>query len=345
MKKFHAFVLAAGVCAVGSPLSALVMAAEPAKAPGTPQNGAAAKDAKPVPARPRQFKPPTLEKMIEAAMREKKPLNDQLQSDLTDARLFENYVLVVAGPPKSEACRRFFSIVYRRDGQAGGEDARNALLDFTRLAVDASAPERAAELKTFLARWNLTVPAPDDALFAVIDTEGHLVTATTGKKLWADQKTDAKVLTALLKDHAPPMPDAQKRLKDALAKAKRENKRVFVEQSASWCGWCHVLAKFLDQHRSLVEKDYVWITIDPRFAHGEEVIKKLRPKQEGGIPWVVILDADGNALINSDGPEGNIGYPGSPQEIEHFGKMLRTTIQHMSDAEIKILLADALLKK
>jgi hypothetical protein len=159
--------------------------------------------------------------------------------------------------------------------------------------------------------------------------------------MWPGKTMDAQPLTAFLKQHLPPMPDAQKRLADALAQARRENKHVLVEQSAAWCGWCHVLAKYLDKHRSLVEKDYVWITIDPRFAHGEAVIKKLRPKAEGGIPWMVILDADGKPLITSDGPEGNIGYPSEAKGAEHFEKMLRTTARHMSDAEIKILLAVA----
>jgi hypothetical protein len=100
------------------------------------------------------------------------------------------------------------------------------------------------------------------------------------------------------------------------------------------------LARYLDRHRPLIEKDYVWITVDERFTHATDVMKKLRPKAQGGIPWVVILDADGKPLINSDAPEGNIGNPSEPKEVEHFEKMLGTTAQHMSDAEIKILMAD-----
>ena len=140
------------------------------------------------------------------------------------------------------------------------------------------------------------------------------------------------------------MPDAQTRLANALAQAKRENKRVLVEQSGVGCGWCHVLAKYLDRHRSLVEKDYVWILIDRRFTHGETVINKLRPKAEGGVPWMVILDADGKPLITSDGPRGNLGYPGDAKDRPHFEKMLRTTSRHLSDTEIKTLLADVLQK-
>jgi hypothetical protein len=155
---------------------------------------------------------------------------------------------------------------------------------------------------------------------------------------------DSNTLTAFLTEHLPPVPDAHTRLADALAQAKRENKRVLVEQGGPGCGWCHVLARYLDRHRSLIEKDYVWIMIDPRFAHGEAVIKRLRPKAEGGVPWLAILDSDGRPLITSDGPTRNLGYPGDVKDRPHFEKMLRTTAQRLSDAEINILLADALKK-
>jgi hypothetical protein len=293
---------------------------------------------------PAPYRPQTLEQQITQALESKKPLDVRLGSALDDARLFENRILIVAVSPKSVACRRIFAILYGEDSHVGDEQAREALGNFTRISIDASAPRYAAELTTFLARWNLTSPAPDDALLAVIDQQGRLVSATTAKELWPKRIRNGQALAAFLKQHEGPVPDAQIRLADALARAKREHKRVLVEQSASWCGWCHVLAKYFDRHRSLIDKDYVWIVVDPRFTHGAAVIQKLRPKAEGGIPWMVILDADGKPLITSDAAEGNIGYPGEPKEITHFEKMLRTTARHLSESEIKLLLADAAKK-
>ena len=84
--------------------------------------------------------------------------------------------------------------------------------------------------------------------------------------------------------------------------------------------------------------------LDRRFAHGEVVIRKLRPKDEGGVPWMVILDADGKPLITSDGPGGNLGYPGGIKDRPLFAKMWRTTAQRLTDAEINVLLADVLRK-
>ncbi|HEX4070880.1 MAG TPA: thioredoxin family protein, partial [Planctomycetaceae bacterium] len=231
---------------------------------------------------PAPYRPQTLEQQITRALESKKPLDVRLGGALEDARLFENHILIVAVSPKSVACRRIFAIQYGEDSHAGDEQASEALGNFTRISIDASAPRYAAELTTFLARWNLTSPAPDDALLAVIDQQGRLVSATTAKELWPKRIRNGEALAAFLKQHEGPVPDAQQRLTDALARAKREHKRVLVEQSASWCGWCHVLAKYFDRHRSLIDKDYVWIVVDPRFTHGEAVIRKLRPKAEGG---------------------------------------------------------------
>jgi 5-hydroxyisourate hydrolase-like protein (transthyretin family) len=293
---------------------------------------------------PAPYRPQTLEQQITQALASKKPLDVRLGGALDDSRLFENRILIVAVSPKSVPCRRIFGILYGEDSHVGDDQAREALGNFTRISIDASAPRYAAELTTFLARWNLTNPAPDDALLAVIDQQGRLVSATTAKELWPNRIRNGEALATFLKQHEGPVPDAQQRLTDALARAKREHKPVLVEQSASWCGWCHVLAKYFDRHRSLIEKDYIWIVVDPRFTHGEAVIHKLRPKAEGGIPWMVILDADGKPLITSDAAEGNVGYPGEPRGSKHFEKMLRTTARHLSESEIKLLLVDAAKK-
>ena len=51
-----------------------------------------------------------------------------------------------------------------------------------------------------------------------------------------------------------------------------------------------------------------------------------------GIPWMAILDSDGNALVTSnDGPTGeNIGHPIESEEIEHFMHMIEQTAQHLT---------------
>lgn len=75
------------------------------------------------------------------------------------------------------------------------------------------------------------------------------------------------------------------------------------------------------------------IDID-RMTGGKEVARRLRGTDDGGIPWMVILDAQGVTLITSDGPNGNCGYPVLPQEVEHFIAMLKATATRMSADEL-----------
>ena len=81
--------------------------------------------------------------------------------------------------------------------------------------------------------------------------------------------------------------------------------------------------------------DYVDVKIDiDRMDHGKEVLETYCKKQ-GGIPWLAILDGQGKALINSDGPKGNIGYPGDPHEIEHFMTMLKQTSRKLEPGQME----------
>ena len=74
--------------------------------------------------------------------------------------------------------------------------------------------------------------------------------------------------------------------------------------------------------------------------HGEEVAKRLRGSRSGGIPWMVILDADGAELVTSDGPGGNVGCPVTKQEARWFFSMLTSTRQRLEDDDLAVLRAE-----
>lgn len=105
-----------------------------------------------------------------------------------------------------------------------------------------------------------------------------------------------------------------------------------------------MLEEFLKKNRELFEDDYVVVKIDTaNMENGGDVAQRLRKDRPGGIPWMVILDADGNELITSNGPDGNIGCPILPHEVEHFLTMIQTTKQRAS-SETMAALAQALEK-
>jgi thiol:disulfide interchange protein len=160
----------------------------------------------------------------------------------------------------------------------------------------------------------------------VLDQDGKLLTNQNTAELEEGKGYNAERVMAFLKEWTPEPLNAEKQLTAALAQAREEDKRVLVHLGAPWCGWCGVLERFLEEHASIIEQDYVDLKIDlDRMEAGKEIGEKLRKERSGGIPWMVILDADGEELVASEGPQGNIGYPYQPHEIEHFMKMLRET--------------------
>ena len=73
--------------------------------------------------------------------------------------------------------------------------------------------------------------------------------------------------------------------------------------------------------------------------NGQSVADKLGGKGQG-LPWITILDANGEELVNSTGPDGNIGCPVKEQERAYFIEMIEKTKQHAGDEQIKQLAAD-----
>jgi thiol:disulfide interchange protein len=174
---------------------------------------------------------------------------------------------------------------------------------------------------------------------AVLDADNKLVTQQETGALEDGPKHDpAKVAAFLNKWKAEPQ-DANQVLADALAKAKADDKQVFLRFGAPWCGWCHRLDAVLQKPgvASALEADFVVIKIDTqRMKNGAEVAKQYQTS--GGIPWYAILSPDGKVISNSDlTPGNNIGFPTEPAEVDHVVKMFTDGRKHMTDEQAKAL--------
>jgi hypothetical protein len=89
----------------------------------------------------------------------------------------------------------------------------------------------------------------------------------------------------------------------------------------------------------VLAKEFVSLKLEAdRMIGGKEILRRYQTS-EGGIPWFVFLDGDGNALVTSDGPKGNVGFPAAPHEIAHFRSMLERTKRKLTDADIGALVA------
>jgi|TARA_B110000495_G_C22584932_1_gene351047 hypothetical protein len=96
-----------------------------------------------------------------------------------------------------------------------------------------------------------------------------------------------------------------------------------------------VLEEFLDTNAELFEHDYVVLKIDvEEMQNGGTVATRLRQGREGGIPWITILNADGQEIVTSDGPQGNIGCPITKGECGYFITMIEKSSQHASTEQV-----------
>ena len=81
---------------------------------------------------------------------------------------------------------------------------------------------------------------------------------------------------------------------DALAKAKKENKLVFMDCYTTWCGPCKYLAKNVFTQKKVGEffnKNFINVKMDMESEAGKPLLKKY---QVSAFPTLLWLDADGN---------------------------------------------------
>ena len=133
-------------------------------------------------------------------------------------------------------------------------------------------------------------------------------------------------------------------LAKAQNQAKIENKNVFVIFHASWCGWCKKMEKNMDDPKvkSYFDSNYVktFITVQERAEKknletpGGDLINEKFGGKNQGLPFWVILDANGNVLEDSKVNGENIGGPASEDEVANLiSKLEKTTKNEKVNSE------------
>jgi thioredoxin-related protein len=108
--------------------------------------------------------------------------------------------------------------------------------------------------------------------------------------------------------------DANSQLKEAISKAKVENKFVLAQVGGNWCKWClmfHDFATTNEQVSSIIKENFVYIHVNysPKNKN-EETMKLLGNPQRFGFPVFVLLNQEGEIIHTQDSSlleEGN-GY-------------------------------------
>lgn len=101
----------------------------------------------------------------------------------------------------------------------------------------------------------------------------------------------------------------------ALALAKKENRRLFIDFSASWCGPCQELKQGLhDPQVAAALKDYVVLLVD--VDRDQSLAQKFKV---GPIPAYFIVDANGTKLQEEVGYEGVEAFLAWLKQVDRKG--------------------------
>jgi hypothetical protein len=230
-------------------------------------------------------------------------------------------------------------VIVSEDTREVAEFANHNLVDhdinkdnYNFMQIVASTGKGYQETVSLLKEYNWPLPA-----------EGHVVAFVcdaTGKEL-GRLDVDTRTATAaeqaaeFVRRHSPPPADAQEKWNAAFAEAKRTNRRVWARVSQRYCGPCFMLSRWLDDHRTVLEKDYVFVKIDDYHdQNGQQIAQLLTKGKHHGVPFHAIFDADESMLIDSASPLGNIGAISGFEGKKHLRKMLLTSRQKLTDAEV-----------
>ncbi len=173
---------------------------------------------------------------------------------------------------------------------------------------------------------------------AVLDEDGKVITAQRTESLEVKDHHDPVKVKTFLDKWVVPKTVASKVLEEGLAKASKDDKLIFLHFGSPTCGWCRRLDAFLAREdvAPIFGREFVDVKLDlQRMIGSDEIFKKYAPTESEGIPWFAFLDSQGKAIVTSNGPQGNIGYPTKPQEIEHFVSMLKKASHKLSPAQIE----------
>jgi thioredoxin-related protein len=131
---------------------------------------------------------------------------------------------------------------------------------------------------------------------------------------------------------------AEKIMQAAYLKASAEHKKVFLIFHASWCGWCRKMDNSMNDSscKFFFDDNFVITHLVVKESKGKEhlenpgAIELLREYKADtlGIPFWVILDADGKILADARMPPAmkNSGCPAEEKEVDYFIDVLKKII-------------------
>ncbi len=185
----------------------------------------------------------------------------------------------------------------------------------------------------------------------LVDGDGTVLAAFGSKVTPEDPKITVAIEAALKpvakgtesKPAAKPSGAGAGAIADAVEKAAREDKLVFVEFSADWCPYCRKLEAWmkLPKVKAVFDQDYVVVQVTTdHMTDGEAQLKRYAEGKETGIPFMAWVDGTGKVLDRSWTPkQENIGFPSTAEEIDAFMAIMKRRARHASAEAVESLRA------
>ncbi len=262
-------------------------------------------------------------------LRQRAPLAERFQTTLRDALLsgFRAMVILSHG---GQTATRFI------DENLVDPDAQDDVAAFLQLTALCGPEQLAPGDLDFLKSQRWALPTEGRIAAYALDAQGRELGRL---EIDPSDPVAAQKAAEFVRSQAPPRDDAEQNWRDAFAKAKATDRRVWVRISQRNCGPCFRLARWIDDQRGRLEKDYIMLKIDDvRDQNGAAVAERLTRGESYGVPFHAIFDEEGAMLINSNGPLGNIGYPCDFEGKTHLRKMLLQSRRQLTEAEIEELI-------
>jgi thiol:disulfide interchange protein len=115
--------------------------------------------------------------------------------------------------------------------------------------------------------------------------------------------------------------DARAEIRDALAQAASQHKRVLLDFGGNWCGDCQVLDLYFHRtpNDALLNQNYILVDIDiGHMDKNVEVAQKYDVPLQRGVPALAVLDPHGRVLYSQKNGEFEAMRRMNPDSVTEF---------------------------
>lgn len=139
----------------------------------------------------------------------------------------------------------------------------------------------------------------------------------------AEKEAAAKAEIASLPKIYNPEDNAEQKISDAVAQAKKENKNVMIQAGGNWCIWCLRFNKYVQttpELKDLVDKNYVYyhLNYSPEVKNDKIFEKYGNPGKKFGYPVFIVLDNNGKQIHTQDSSVLEDGKGYSLEKVKKF---------------------------